>query len=99
MKRFAATQMNTCMTTDASACTIAPAVCCAQPALNTVLDTAFLAVSIFVTLISLIILKISAMISIFGLIMVLVFLVCSILLINRSNNFTVFPAGRESGDR
>ena len=50
MKRYEATQMNTCASTDASACAAAPSACHAASAMILNMDTAILAVSIVLVL-------------------------------------------------
>ena len=83
MKRYEATQMNTCASTDASAC--------AASAMILNMDTAILAVSIFCALIGMI----SGLIIIICSIIVLVLLVVSICICLAADNF-IAPQGRIS---
>lgn len=87
MKRFAAVQMNTCMTTDASACAAAPETSCVSASANMFMDTAIMAVSIFVIL--------CGMISLISLIIMLSLLVLSIILVWKADNSILPTAGTE----
>ena len=89
MKRFAAVQMNTCMTTDASACAAAPETSCASTSVNMSMDTAIMAVSIFVIIFSIL----RGMISLISLIIMLSFLVLSIILVWKADNSILPVAG------
>ena len=89
MKRFAFNQMNTCASTDASACAAASVACRAASAMGLNMDTAILAVSIFCALIGMIF----GLISILGNILVLVFLVLSICVWIAADN-CIWPKGR-----
>ena len=91
MKRYEATQMNTCASTDASACAAAPSACHAASAMILNMDTAILAVSIFCALIGMI----SGLIIIICSSIVLVLLVVSICICLAADNF-IAPQGRIS---
>lgn len=86
MKRFTAAQMNTCMTTDASACAAAPETSCACANAELCMDTAILAVSIFVSMIMLL--------GILGLVSrILISLLVLIILVWKAENFILPMAG------
>lgn len=85
MKRFAAQQMNTCASTDASACAAAPEACHAASAMGLNMDTAILAVSIFCALIGMICGKISILV-----LVLLVLCICVWLVIDNC----IWPMGR-----
>ena len=85
MKRFEMQQFNTCSATDASS--NAPAACHAASALSLIVDTAILAVSIFICALA----NLCGIMNLLGLILVLVFLVH--IIIWRADNF-ISPKGR-----
>lgn len=91
MKRFAAVQMNTCMTTDASACAAAPETSCVSASANMFMDTAIMAVSIFVSIFVIL----CGMISLISLIIMLSLLVLSIILVWKADNSILPTAGTE----
>ena len=85
MKRFEMQQFNTCTATDASS--NAPAACHAASALRLTVDTAILAVSIFICALA----NLCGIVNLLALVLVLVFLVHTI--IWRADNF-ISPKGR-----
>ena len=87
MKRFEMQQFNTCSATVASS--NAPAACHAASALSLIMDTAILAVSIFICAL----VNLCGILNLLGLILVLVLVFLVHIMIWRADNF-ISPKGR-----